>query len=295
MSKLGGAFQAIREVDDASAALLDAELADGVARARAPWPGFNLSDEQFVAELAERMAASNDVVASLRSTHVEDLFLAVACAAGDSTALARFEELFVPDLRRRLAQMGFSDGVVSDTLQELRHELFVPGPGQRAKVKNYSAHGALQGWVRAVGVRTGLRIARKLGQATELDESFAASVDDPELAYLKEIYRGPFEESFREALTAMGAPERLLLKQRFRHGLHLDQLASLYGVHSSTMSRRVAEARERLVAATRDGMMRRLKVSRAEVSSILRLIQSEIDITLSQVPEPGVKVPTGDV
>jgi RNA polymerase sigma-70 factor (ECF subfamily) len=157
----------------------------------------------------------------------------------------------------------------------------------------YSAHGALRGWLRAVSGRTGLRVLRKSGRGDEVGDSFAAPTDDPELEYLKREYAGPFEEAYREALGALTPPDRLLLKQRFRHGLSLDDLRLLYGVHASTMSRRVADARERLVSATRDGMMRRLKVSRAEVSSILRLIQSEIEISLSQTREPEHQVPSG--
>jgi hypothetical protein len=43
----------------------------------------------------------------------------------------------------------------------------------------------------------------------------------------------------------------------------------------------VSDARERLVTATRERMMSRLNVGRAEAESILRLIQSQLDVTLS--------------
>jgi RNA polymerase sigma-70 factor (ECF subfamily) len=111
----------------------------------------------------------------------------------------------------------------------------------------------------------------------------AAADDDLELGYLKRRYAATFQEAFREALAAIPTKDRLLLKQRLRHHLSLEDMGAIYAVHASTVSRRVAEARERLVAETRDAMMRRLNVGRAEVSSILRLIYSEVDVTLSTV------------
>jgi RNA polymerase sigma-70 factor (ECF subfamily) len=59
------------------------------------------------------------------------------------------------------------------------------------------------------------------------------------------------------------------------------ELGVLHGVHASTISRWVTDARSRLVAGTRSAMMRRLRLGGPEVSSILRLIHSEIDISLS--------------
>jgi RNA polymerase sigma-70 factor (ECF subfamily) len=71
------------------------------------------------------------------------------------------------------------------------------------------------------------------------------------------------------------------------------ELGALYGVHASTASRRVTEARDRLVAATRDVMMKRCNLGRAEVSSILRLIQSEIDLSLSTAIDEHVRKASG--
>ena len=268
-------------MSSAAANDVDAELLGALDRARAAWPGVSLSDASFVNGLRERLPPVIEVK-SVATTHVEDLFLALACAEGDPVALSHFEQHLVPDLRRSLLGMGLSETVTTDAIQAMRQELFVASAGAKPKILGYSARGALRGWLRAVGGRTGVRLARVGGFAAELDASFADPADDPELDYLKRKYSASFEEAFQAALLSMEASDRLLLKQRFRHGLGLDELGRLYGVHASTISRRVTDARERLIAETREGMMRTLKLSHAEVSSIVRLIRSHLDLSLSQ-------------
>jgi RNA polymerase sigma-70 factor (ECF subfamily) len=110
-----------------------------------------------------------------------------------------------------------------------------------------------------------------------------AGTDDVEIEYLKRTYGSAFESAFREALASLSVPDRLLLKQRFQLGMTVAELGELHGVHASTVSRRVTEARERLAAATRQKMMDRLGLGAKEMSSVLRLIQSQIDISLTSV------------
>jgi RNA polymerase sigma-70 factor (ECF subfamily) len=113
MTTLAAAFRARREADEAASGDLEAELRGIVARARAACPSVAISDEHFVAALAERVERAADPMIALRSTHADDLFLAIACAAGDRVALERFEELFVPDLRQSLLRMGLSESAAS--------------------------------------------------------------------------------------------------------------------------------------------------------------------------------------
>ncbi len=71
---------------------------------------------------------------------------------------------------------------------------------------------------------------------------------------MKKQYGAAFERAFAQAFAALSVEDRLLLKQRLRHQLGVVELGKLYGVNAGTISRRVAAARERLVAATRSEM-----------------------------------------
>ena len=101
---------------------------------------------------------------------------------------------------------------------------------------------------------------------------------------MKKTYGDAFQRAFQAALEDLETADRLLLKQRFRHRMTVEQLGTLHAVHASTISRRVDAARERLVKATRTQMMRELDVGRADVSSILRLIESELESRCRRAP-----------
>jgi RNA polymerase sigma-70 factor (ECF subfamily) len=270
---------------------LEAELAAIVAGARSAWPMVTtISDERFVAALAKHVEPGADALKALealRVMHAEDVFLATACADGDEAAIRLFDDVLLTEVRARLSRMGFSTAVADEALQSARETLFVvQQEGEAPQIAHYSGRGSLRGWLRAVVVRAAVRLARKSGSEVPLKGSLQASLDDPELEYIKRRYTAPFEHAWREALATLPASDRLLLKQRFVHGLGLDDLGSLYGVHASTMSRRLSDARERLVSSTKDAMVRKVKMSRGEVSSILRLIRSQLDLRLASQP-PG--------
>jgi RNA polymerase sigma-70 factor (ECF subfamily) len=272
---------------------LEEALAQALARARTACPGIGLDEATFAAEVGKRVPPDKGPLEALGEMHVGDIYLAVACAAGDGAALAELERRHGQEMRSTVTRMGFSASVADETLQVMRSELFVPAQGKPPRVLNYAGASELRSWLRAVAARTGLRVGRGAGPKTsELHEAVTkAADDDVEMEYLKRTYGELFQEVFVEALAAMAAGDRLLLKQRYRHEMSIEDLGSLYGVHASTISRRVTDTRERLLISIRDGMMRRLKVGRAEVSSILRLIQSRLDLSLSSVATEETTAP----
>ena len=67
-----------------------------------------------------------------------------------------------------------------------------------------------------------------------------------ELAYLKQKSRPQFEAAFREALATLTVRERTLLKLRYLDGVKGQQLAVLYRIDASNVSRALAAARDKL-------------------------------------------------
>jgi RNA polymerase sigma-70 factor, ECF subfamily len=255
------------------------ELLDRVHAAR---PALQIDEEQLAAHLAGLVAGAPDEAAAIAALHVPDVALVLACAAGDADALAALEREYFAQLHSPLSKLGLDPSGIDETLQVMREELLAQREGKPPRILGYGGRGHLQGWLRAVAARTGLRVIRKAPRHTELDDRrHAPLADDLELAYMKKTYGEVFQRAFRVALDGLAADDRLLLKQRFRHHLTVDELGAMHGVHASTISRWVTAARDRLVKATRSEMMRELGVSRDDVSSILRLIESELEITLS--------------
>jgi RNA polymerase sigma-70 factor (ECF subfamily) len=282
MAGFAAAFRDRLGTDRAFGAELDGALEAALATAHTAWPAFAVADARFAEHLAGLVRDAPAVAAALGQLHVADLYLSLACAEGNAGALAILDRDYLAGVRPALLRMGLTAGAIDETLQVMRDELLAPRPDAAPRILNYGGRGHLRGWLRSVAARTGLRNLHPSDRHDELDEGkHSTPAGDLELAYMKKTYGEVFQRAFAAALAALAADDRLLLKQRFRHQLTVEELGALHSVHAGTISRWVAAARERLVKATRAEMMRELGVGRADVSSILRLIHSELDITLS--------------
>jgi RNA polymerase sigma-70 factor, ECF subfamily len=255
---------------------LDRELDEALARARATWPDLSVDDDRFARQLA-RVLEDGTLLADV---DLADLYLAFACAEHDAAALATLDRALLAPLRGTIARLGLADTSIDEVLQLVREELLV---AESPKILSYSGRGSLAGWLRAVAVRKGLRLIRQTPKHDALDPDHGTMTDDPELAYMKRHYGEVFQRGFTTALAQLQAKDRLLLKQRFRHRMGVEDLGAHYGVHAGTISRWVQSARDALATLTRTAMMAELGVGAADLSSILRLIQSQLDVTLSAV------------
>ena len=262
---------------------LDDELAAAIMAARAAWPGVEVDESAFAAELRRRATD-----AKLGALHVADLYLAAACAAGNAAALAHMERACMPAVRATLGRLRYSPAQIDDALQATREDLFVSAPGKAPGITQYAGRGPLRGWLRVVAGHVAGRVHRRSSHEASPVEHAGELADiarDPEVELLHRTYGAAVAGATREALATLPVRERLLLKQRFRHGLDLEQLAVLHRVHGSTISRWVARARGLLVQATRDVIMARLGLSASEVLSVMRLVESGLEVTLSSVDE----------
>ena len=296
MSPVLRAFVARRGsgADNADSAPLRDAVEAALARAREAWPALEVLDERFGDALAERVGDDADVPAAIAKMNAGDLYFVLACAAGDATALAELEKRHLADVAGALERVGFPAAAIDESLQVLRETLLVAGEHGAPRILEFGARGQLRGWLRVVATRIAFRLARPARKNVAFDESLGEQAKgDLELDYLKKKYGSTFQDAFREALATLPVPDRLLLKQRFALNTTVIELGALHGVHASTISRRVAYVRARLVTATREGMMRRLRLGAPEVSSILRLIQSQLDISLSSYRDPDVRDVSG--
>jgi RNA polymerase sigma-70 factor (ECF subfamily) len=265
-------------------ARIDAALDEAWQKARAAWPGVEVSERAFFDYLGQRLPAQGDALSALAQLHAADLYLACACAAGDAVALRRFEASCVSQIDAVLARRGHAPDVIDEVKQIVRARLLVGGARDRtSKIAEYSGRGALVGWLRAIAVRTALNLVRaEKRSAAGRDELLLDLTDGqhPELSYLKDRYQEAFAAAFRGALASLEPRDRLLLRQHTLDGLTADQIGALYGIHRVSAFRWLARARDRLQAATRRHLIESLRIAPAELESILRLIESRIDISL---------------
>jgi RNA polymerase sigma-70 factor, ECF subfamily len=222
---------------------------------------------------------------SLADDRSADVVLACALTTSSPGAIAAFTAAYGEHIRAIIARTVSGDALRDEARQMLLTHLFVPQPGEPPRIAAYKGQGELLAFVRVTAVRVALGLIRKQKPADDDDElaELPAAGADPELLYLKELYRTEFRESFRSAVAGLGKREKTLLRYHLIDGLSIDKVAAIYGVHRATAARQIADARAALAEGTHRELMARLRVEHRDMESILRLIESQVDVSVRRL------------
>lgn len=258
-----------------------------VERARAAWPGLTFDATAWLEHLGTHLRADAGTIAAL---HAGDLLLAWAAATGLPDAVEAFEAHYGAEIDRGLRRLD--PEALDDLRQWVRERLCVGAVGTRPRLAEYGGRGPLLHWLRVAVVRMrtdALRQAKREPRHAALTggELAAAASDDPELAYLRAHYGELLKQAFAKAVDELDAEQRILLRQHVIAGLGSGQIAGLHGVHPATAKRWLARAREDLWRATRREVMVALGLSRHQFESIVRLVSSELDLSVARLLEPS--------
>lgn len=269
---------------------LDRRLWGLVAEGRAAWPDFQVNARELV-EFVARQLTTDLADAALDGLRPADLYLACACAKGMTPAIIAFDRDYMREVDIALARMRIGPPRLNDVKQLVRQRLFVGGgtagaPTSAGKISEYGGRGDLRRWVRSVAVRTCLNELRKGKREVLVDDDqliaqhTVSTADDPEVEYMKRTYSNEFKASFAEALGELGPREQTLLRYHHVDGLNIDEIGAIYRVHRVTAFRWIEKAKEQLVKATLEHLRARLKLPSAELDSVLRMIRSQIHLSL---------------
>jgi len=275
------------------AAALEAALTAQWDTAGAAWPDIDIAPERFAGELARRIATHTSgeiTTAALEATHGGDVYLAVACCDGNIAAIAQLDELVGRELRHAAGKLRASSDQTTEVHAELRRILLVDDHDRGAALREYAGRGDLRGYIRVSATRALIRAINRGRRevAVDDDEVFdrMLPLDDPEISILRAQYRDTVDAALRAALAGLDGRARALLRYQLIDGWSIDQVGKLYGVHRATAARWLAEARELLGAAIRDELAARLRIPASEVDSIVRLVQSRVDMSLDRILVP---------
>jgi RNA polymerase sigma-70 factor (ECF subfamily) len=285
---------------DSDAAEVDQALGALIDRARAAWPEFALDDERFLSYVAARFQdRSDDVAAAIRELRAQDLLLAAACVDGDVAATAAFHRDYAGVAARAVARIYPAEMGGDDLTQAVIERLLV-GDQSPPAIALYAGRGDLTSYVRVAALHAALkqRDKNRRNDARRDDfgriEELSARDDDPELATLRERYSHEFKAAFQIALESLDAAQRNLLRFHYVSGLTTREIATLTGVNQSTVTRRLAQVRAELLSKSRQVLLERLRVSPAEFGSVMRLVESQIDLSLDRVLSQATAAPIPD-
>lgn len=238
----------------------------------------------------ERRATRSNPLEAAAAIVEDDLFFANACLEGHPAALRRFKDRYVPVVRKALARL-VSEFDRDDIEQRLVEALLVGSPRRAPALTKYEGRGSLEQWVRISASRFALswmrsERAERAVRGRALLEAVAAG-PDTELLYLKQSFHREFGTAIESALGVLTPKQRLLLHLHYVGGMTLTCVARAFGVSQPTVSR--------WLAAIHAGVSRRLRASLGgslgmtfgELSLAARLIQSQIELSMTRILAPS--------
>lgn len=259
------------------------------------WSEIEVAPERFAQELVRRVGTQPDVdamLAVLEAVRGTDVYLAIACCDGDARAIGRLDELVSRELRHAAGKLHATADQVTEVHAELRRVLLVEDDARRAALREYAGRGDLRGYIRVMATRALIRAINRGRREIAIDDTeFFDRVlpdSDPEVSILRAQYHEPVDAALRAALARLDTRSRALLRYQLIDGWSIDQVGKLYGVHRATAARWLADARDTLGAAIRAELASRLQIDTEEVDSIVRLVQSRVDMSLDRLLVPEV-------
>jgi RNA polymerase sigma-70 factor (ECF subfamily) len=229
----------------------------------------------------------------LLSLRVDELALARACAAGNNSAWEIFLTCYREKLYLSALRIAREDSAARDLADTLYADLYgtTAREGQRvSKLSSYTGRGSLEGWLRTVLAQEYVNRYRRTKRLVSLDEESEEGVQfsapDPEPAPLQDPRLAQVTD---EALTFLSAEDRTILSAYYLDGRTLAEIASMLGVHESTISRKLDKLakglRKQILAdLVRRGMSRRQAEEALEVD--VRDLQVNIRRSLTQDSSP---------
>jgi RNA polymerase sigma-70 factor, ECF subfamily len=269
-----------------------AALVAMIAAARAPHPDVAIDDATFAAFAAARVCEAEDLAAALAALPAGDVLLACGCAAGDRAAQAAFNGMLDEVDAAAIAVRAPAD-TVDEVKQMLRAQLLVARGDRPPAIAGYAGRGSLRAWLRITATRELVRQIKKQLRDVPLEQAILdePGEGDPVLERLKAQYRAEFAVSLGEALLDLDARERTLLRLSILDQLGIDEIGAIYAVHRATAARWLVKARGSLVEATQKRLSTRLRLDEGEVTSVIRMIQSRLDVSVERLLDEADRDP----
>jgi RNA polymerase sigma-70 factor, ECF subfamily len=262
-------------------------MSDLFARGRAAHPDLDLDEETFARHLARFPDVEHEPAVADRA--IEDMYLACACATGVAGAASYFERRFAKVIRNAVARVLAAPADRDEAVQLTRGMLLVASAAGPPKIASYSGQGPLENWVSVAAIRAAISFGRSGGTQHQLRDRTIGEVAggaDPEHLFMKAEIRKEVEAAFELALQQLEDRDRLLLRLYLVSGMTMEDIGRTFDVAHQTVSRWLVKSRKQVLAVVRSELARRLKVSKGELQSLVRLVASQMNLSISRLLGP---------
>lgn len=265
---------------------MTASIEDQLAAARAVWPDLAIAPARFAAELARRLGSelSPELVESIRA---DEVYFAIACEDGMPAAIAHLESNYLREVEIAAAKLRATPDQAAEMRGRLRGILFGSEPGRAAAIASFSGRGDLRGYLRVIATRELIRAINRGRKEVPLDVDVMLDrlgiASDPDIDLMRRRYGDDVAAALRTSLVALDDRGRALLRYYLIDGWNIERIGEVYGVHRATVARWLVTAREAIGDRIRAELATRLALPLDEVSSIVRLVQSRIEVSFERL------------
>ncbi|KFA92242.1 hypothetical protein [Archangium violaceum] len=259
---------------------------------RDPWPQVALPANAFVRHLAQRVAETSEglpLARVLASFSLSDLYLACACVHDVPASIDMLERHYMAKLPALLGSLKLPDTVLDDVCQLVRIHLLLGTNESRPQLVAYRGSGSLLSWMLVIATRMG---SRQVGPAWEsvAQENVIAAIEampdpggDAGLELLKHRYRREFRRAMYEAFAELSSEERNQIWLHYIQRVSTTRMSEKFDVHQSTISRWLKGIRDTVHDGTKRRLQEWLGLNSDEFVSLFNIIESQLDLSLSQV------------
>ncbi len=222
-------------------------------------------------------AEKNAVRSFIDEIRADDLCLIIACERGDEKAWEELVASFDATVRSAARKISSNAEDAEDLAGSIWAELYglrqdAEG-NKKSKLAYYSGRGSLGGWLRAVVSQLAVDQFRKQSKFVQIEESrdfenlaeessnhsgnerVLQHPDNPEELLTAKQTAADVSAALSTAITELADEDRLILKLYYFEELKLKDIASTFGYHEATASRRLS----RIQADLRKSVERSLK------------------------------------
>jgi RNA polymerase sigma-70 factor, ECF subfamily len=241
------------------------------------------SQAELVIAWARHGTGSVDPV-PLDEEALREEFLRLACLDGVPGAIATFELEYLEPLHAILERRCGDAALADEALQLMRHKLLL---GDVPRLSSYQSTGHLRAWLQVVAVRTCQDLARQRGARWAREVPLLHQLPDPGGELDSQLIKNEVDEMFavalREVVLTLPDGERHALRMHVLAGWNVSQIGEALQIHRATAARWIASAKQRLNDNVRELLQQRLDLSEAELERVFSLMNSRLDLRLSQV------------
>ena len=228
----------------------------------------------------------------------------IACERGDERAWEDLVANFDPTVRSAARKFASSSEDTEDLASSIWAELYGlrqdSDGNKKSKLAYYSGRGSLAGWLRAVVSQLAIDQLRKQSKFVQIEEDrefenlaneaaensnnrVVSHAADPEELLTEKQTAGDVSAAVTDAIAALDAEDRLILKLYYFDDLKLKDIASTFGFHEATASRKLVRVQAEIRKSVERSLRERHGWTGGEVKRYLADTASRLGLDLEKL------------